>query len=96
MKGWARERGPARPQLYTYECPHNCYLTSSLDSETLARIPCISVTIRYSKCRRSHEIQRIKKIAQLFNHSATSVLLDDVCVDGNMSKYYNVLKLVEQ
>jgi hypothetical protein len=37
-----------------------------------------------------------KKNAQLSHHSATTVVLDDVCVDGNVLNYYNVLKLVEQ
>ena len=76
--------------IHTARQQHNCYLTSSLDFESLARIPSISIPIRHGKCWHSHEIQR-KKIAQLFHHSATTIVLDDVCVDRNMSNYYNVL-----
>jgi hypothetical protein len=69
---------------HTYECAHNSYLTPYLDIETLART-------LYGKCRRSHEIQRIKNS---LNYSATLSLT--TFLDGNMSKYYNVFELVEQ
>jgi hypothetical protein len=75
-----------------YECAHNYYIISSLDFETLARIQSINIPIRHGKCRRSHEIRRKNKSPT----TATTVVLDNVCVDGNMSNYYNVLKLVEQ
>jgi hypothetical protein len=77
---------------------HNCYPTSSLDFETLARIPSISIPIRHGPMVNVGVVTKYneKKIAQLSHHSATTVVLDDVCVDGNMLNYYNVLKLVEQ
>jgi hypothetical protein len=82
-KKW--DRGVAvTTHTVSYESTHSCYLTSS------PSIPSISIPIRHGKCTAK------KKIAQLFHHSATTVVLDDVCVDGNMSNYYNVLRLVEQ
>ena len=93
MKGG---RVPEPEVQYRYECGHNSYLTLSLDFEAFARIPRISVPyaiVNVGVLTKDTKYNESKKHS--LNYS-TTVVLDDSCVNGNMSKYYNVLGLVEQ
>ena len=84
----------ACPSLsYTNECAHNSYLTSSLDFETLAQFPCVSVpyaVVNVSVITKYGESKKTNK--KTLNYHATLVL-DNVCADGNMN---NSWELIEQ
>ena len=75
-----------------YECAHDSYLTSSLDSK---RIPCASVPYAMVNLGVVTKYSDLLINKNPLNYSAT-VAFHGVCVQGNISKYYNILELVQR